>query len=86
MRRAASSSCWRRADCSSVREVSAQLYGSLALTGRGHCTDRAILLGLEGMSPDTIDPAMHRADAAAHSLATGTHPLAGRHEIASTSR
>ena len=36
-------------------QVSAQLYGSLALTGRGHCTDRAILLGLEGMSPETID-------------------------------
>jgi len=39
-------------------QVSAQLYGSLALTGRGHCTDRAILLGLEGFSPDTIDPAV----------------------------
>jgi L-serine dehydratase len=37
-------------------EISAQLYGSLALTGRGHCTDRAILLGLEGFSPDSIDP------------------------------
>jgi L-serine dehydratase len=36
-------------------QVSAQLYGSLALTGRGHCTDRAILLGLEGLRPDTID-------------------------------
>jgi L-serine dehydratase len=36
-------------------QISAQLYGSLALTGRGHCTDRAILLGLEGMRPDTID-------------------------------
>src|ERR1700733_476280 len=46
-------------------QISAQLYGSLALTGRGHCTDRAILLGLEGMSPDTIDsklvePALQR--------------------------
>src|ERR1700728_4277835 len=46
-------------------QVSAQLYGSLALTGRGHCTDRAILLGLSGMSPDTIDsaaiePTLHR--------------------------
>src|SRR5208283_1455758 len=41
-----------------VAQVSAQLYGSLALTGRGHCTDRAILLGLEGLSPDTIDPAL----------------------------
>jgi L-serine dehydratase len=38
-------------------QISAQLYGSLALTGRGHCTDRAILLGLEGMSPETIDSA-----------------------------
>ena len=34
-----------------------QLYGSLALTGRGHCTDRAILLGLEGQTPETLDPA-----------------------------
>ena len=38
--------------------ISAQLFGSLALTGRGHCTDRAILLGLEGLSPDTIDSAV----------------------------
>lgn len=37
--------------------VTARLYGSLALTGRGHCTDRAILLGLEGMRPETIDSA-----------------------------
>ena len=33
------------------------LYGSLALTGIGHGTDRAILLGLLGEAPDTIDPA-----------------------------
>jgi L-serine dehydratase len=39
-------------------QLSAQLYGSLALTGRGHCTDRAILLGLEGLSPETIDSAI----------------------------
>ena len=37
--------------------VTARMYGSLALTGRGHCTDRAILLGLEGMRPETIDSA-----------------------------
>jgi L-serine dehydratase len=42
---------------SQTAHVSAQLYGSLALTGRGHCTDRAILLGLEGLSPDTIESA-----------------------------
>jgi L-serine dehydratase len=38
-------------------KVAAQVYGSLALTGRGHCTDRAILLGLEGNRPETLEPA-----------------------------
>jgi len=38
--------------------VHVRLYGSLALTGAGHCTDRAILLGLEGHDPATIDPAV----------------------------
>jgi L-serine dehydratase len=33
------------------------LYGSLALTGLGHGTDRAILLGISGETPDGIDPA-----------------------------
>src|ERR1700678_1971330 len=32
------------------------LYGSLALTGIGHGTDRAVLLGLLGEAPDTVDP------------------------------
>ena len=36
--------------------VVVDLYGSLALTGRGHSTDRAILLGLSGEAPDRIDP------------------------------
>ena len=40
----------------SVRRVRTDLYGSLALTGRGHATDRAILLGLSGELPDEIDP------------------------------
>src|SRR5262245_26217426 len=39
-----------------VRRVRADLYGSLALTGRGHATDKAVLLGLSGERPDTIDP------------------------------
>src|SRR5215213_6370322 len=38
-------------------KVVAQVYGSLALTGKGHCTDRAILLGLEGNRPETLEPA-----------------------------
>jgi L-serine dehydratase len=32
------------------------LFGSLAWTGRGHGTDKAILLGLDGHEPETIDP------------------------------
>jgi L-serine dehydratase len=36
--------------------VQIDLYGSLAATGRGHCTDKAVLLGLLGLTPDTIDP------------------------------
>jgi L-serine dehydratase len=33
-----------------------ELYGSLALTGRGHGTPRGVLLGLSGEQPDTVDP------------------------------
>jgi L-serine dehydratase len=40
-----------------VVRVQADLYGSLALTGIGHATDRAVLLGLAGNEPATIDPA-----------------------------
>ncbi len=42
---------------SQVERVQADLYGSLALTGMGHATDRAVLLGLAGNEPATIDPA-----------------------------
>jgi L-serine dehydratase len=61
-------------------EVSAQLYGSLALTGRGHCTDRAILLGLEGMSPDTIDAALVEPNLQRIRIARRIR-LLGKHEI-----
>jgi len=40
-----------------VARVRATLYGSLAFTGRGHGTDKAILLGLSGERPADIDPA-----------------------------
>jgi L-serine dehydratase len=36
--------------------VCCDLYGSLALTGHGHATDSAILLGLSGYSPESVDP------------------------------
>ena len=38
--------------------IRVELFGSLAHTGRGHGTDKAILLGLEGNWPDKIDPDM----------------------------
>ncbi len=40
-----------------VARVQVELFGSLALTGHGHATDRAVLLGLSGEEPETIDPA-----------------------------
>jgi L-serine dehydratase len=41
---------------SKVSRVKVDLYGSLALTGKGHGTDLACILGLEGHAPDQIDP------------------------------
>lgn len=38
-----------------TRRVEVHLYGSLALTGKGHGTDKAILLGLEGETPEEVD-------------------------------
>jgi L-serine dehydratase len=61
--------------------VLAELYGSLALTGKGHATDRAILLGLSGERPDRMDP-----DAADEVIAavrtSGRLRLGGTREIA----
>jgi L-serine dehydratase len=39
-----------------VVRVRCELFGSLALTGRGHGTDKAVLCGFEGAMPDSIDP------------------------------
>jgi len=41
---------------SKVSRIQVELFGSLGHTGRGHGTDRAILLGLEGEVPDQVDP------------------------------
>ncbi|MFG3578810.1 L-serine ammonia-lyase [Micromonospora chersina] len=38
-----------------VTRVQAELFGSLGATGHGHGSDRAVLLGLEGESPETVD-------------------------------
>ncbi|WP_431857136.1 L-serine ammonia-lyase [Azospirillum sp.] len=64
-----------------VRRVVVGLYGSLALTGKGHGSDTAVLLGLSGERPETVDP-----DAVAPLLArirtTGRLALGGQREVA----
>ena len=57
----------------SPARVTVTLYGSLAWTGHGHATDRAVVLGLAGEAPDTVDP--DRADAILAAVAAGPGPL-----------
>jgi L-serine dehydratase len=38
-----------------IARIQVDLFGSLALTGRGHGTDRAVILGLAGYAPATVD-------------------------------
>jgi L-serine dehydratase len=46
------------APVASVASVAVTLHGSLALTGIGHGTDRALVAGLLGHDPETVDPAI----------------------------
>ncbi|MBB2989007.1 L-serine dehydratase [Mycolicibacterium iranicum] len=43
-------------DVSAVAHVRVELYGSLGATGAGHGTPGAVVLGLEGADPETVDP------------------------------
>ncbi len=65
---------------STVR-VRAEVFGSLALTGRGHGTDKAVMMGLEGHWPNEIDPDII-PDALARIRSEKKIRLLGRHEIA----
>lgn len=64
-----------------VGRVTVTLYGSLALTGLGHGTDRAVMAGLEGNDPDTVDTA-YMLDIKKISMLDHTLNLAGRRRIA----
>ncbi|MBW8366442.1 MAG: L-serine ammonia-lyase [Arenimonas sp.] len=60
--------------------VRAEVFGSLALTGRGHGTDKALLMGLEGHRPDEIDPdvipaALERIRREKKLMLLGRHPI-----------
>src|SRR5512147_1114533 len=63
-----------------VARVQTDLYGSLALTGRGHATDRAIVLGLLGERPESVDPGaieglVGRVHAESRLALAGTHGI-----------
>ncbi|WP_151671124.1 L-serine ammonia-lyase [Nitrincola schmidtii] len=45
----------------SVKRIEVRLYGSLSATGKGHATDKAIIMGLMGERPDRIDPSVINA-------------------------
>ena len=58
----------------------AELSGSLALTGRGHGTDKAVMLGFEGQHPDTVDP--DQIPATLERIRSSHHiNLLGKHDI-----
>ncbi len=63
-----------------TQRVKTELYGSLALTGKGHATDKAILNGLEGKLPDTVVPET-MVPRAKEIISNQTLWLAGKKEI-----
>jgi L-serine dehydratase len=63
-----------------VDRVKATVFGSLAWTGKGHSTDKAIVLGLSGFDPETLDP--DYSDTAFKAInAGGTLSLSVQHTI-----
>ncbi|HEY5845536.1 MAG TPA: L-serine ammonia-lyase, partial [Microlunatus sp.] len=64
-----------------VTRVSAELFGSLGATGHGHGSYNAVLWGLEGEDPDTVDTKLGPLRAA-EVCESGRIKLAGRHQIA----
>ncbi len=63
-----------------VANVKAELFGSLGATGKGHGSDKAVLLGLEGEAPDLVDPEQIEAKLA-RIRSEGRLALAGVHPI-----
>lgn len=64
-----------------VKRVSVELYGSLGATGKGHGTDKAVMLGLEGDDPAEVDvegiaPRLLIIDAQHHLQLLGHHGIA----------
>lgn len=67
-------------ELASVRTIKAELFGSLGVTGHGHGSPKAVLLGLEGHRPETVDPSAVE-QRVRHIRSTGELLLAGAVEI-----
>jgi L-serine dehydratase len=63
-----------------VTRVRAELFGSLGATGHGHGSDRAVILGLSGEAPETVDISA-AASRVAEVRSSGRVALLGRHEV-----
>ncbi|QSX78427.1 L-serine ammonia-lyase [Agrilutibacter solisilvae] len=69
-----------RGELARTSRIRAEVFGSLALTGRGHGTDKAVLMGLEGhwpneIDPDLIPPALERIRGNKRIRLQGTHEI-----------
>ncbi|MCV0425037.1 MAG: L-serine ammonia-lyase [Roseibium sp.] len=63
---------------SAVDRITASLHGSLAFTGKGHASDRAVMLGLLGFRPDAVDADLaEKRLAELHEASTLTVPACG---------
>ncbi len=80
-----------RGNLTQTTRIVVDLYGSLSLTGKGHATDVAIIMGLAGNSPQDVDidaiPGFYsagdreRPSAGGEGEPTGRFPAAGEHRI-----
>jgi L-serine dehydratase len=64
-----------------VARVRAELFGSLGATGHGHGSDRAVILGLEGEAPESVDTSTV-AERVARVRESGRVELLARHSVA----
>ena len=70
----------RDGELTDVVRVEVELFGSLGATGRGHGSDKAVVLGLQGQDPETVDSATADDQVAAAAL-DAELILAGLHRI-----
>ena len=70
----------RRGLLAQVANVRIELYGSLAATGKGHCTDTGVILGLTGEAPEDCDPDLIE-ERLKQIRSRRLLPLCGKHDV-----